>query len=130
MDVSCHSRCGTLKNPHCSMAMSAEHRSKLAALHRQGWRLHMSEKFSNGTMNLKQTNHLKRAYGPSFGYIWSVLIGGYLMPCSKALKLTKWYLKRSKRLQTGRRTYGRLGKHSGLFSSNHEIYAFSHRTYT
>ena len=26
--------CGTLKNPHCSMAMSAEHRSKFAALHR------------------------------------------------------------------------------------------------
>ena len=27
--------CGTLKNPHCSMAMSAEHRSKFAALHRE-----------------------------------------------------------------------------------------------
>ena len=27
--------CGMLKNPHCLMAMSAEHRSKFAALHRQ-----------------------------------------------------------------------------------------------
>ena len=27
------STCGTLKNPHCSMAMSAEHMSKFAALH-------------------------------------------------------------------------------------------------
>ena len=31
----CHSKCCTLKNPHCSMAMSAEHRSKFAALHQQ-----------------------------------------------------------------------------------------------
>ena len=38
-----HSRCVTLKNPHCSMATSAEHRSKCAALHRQWWRLQMSE---------------------------------------------------------------------------------------
>ena len=30
----CHSRCGTLKNPHFSLAMSAEQKSKLAALHR------------------------------------------------------------------------------------------------
>ena len=29
----CRSGCGTLKNPHCSMAMSAEHRSKFAALY-------------------------------------------------------------------------------------------------
>ena len=28
----CHSRCGTLKGPHCSMAMSAEQRSKFEAL--------------------------------------------------------------------------------------------------
>ena len=32
---SCYSRCGTLKNPHCSMAMSAQHMSKFAVLHRQ-----------------------------------------------------------------------------------------------
>ena len=38
------------------MAMSAEHRSKFAALHRQWWRLHMSEKFSSGTINFKQTD--------------------------------------------------------------------------
>ena len=33
------------------MAVSAEHRSKFAALHRQCWHLHMSEKFSSGTKN-------------------------------------------------------------------------------
>ena len=38
------------------MAMSAEHRSKFAALHRQWWHLHMSEKFSSGTENSKQAN--------------------------------------------------------------------------
>ena len=38
------------------MAMSAEHRSKFAALHWQWWHLHMSEKFSSGTKNPKQTN--------------------------------------------------------------------------
>ena len=49
-----HSRCGTLKNPHCSVAMSAKYRSKFAALKRQWWRLHLSEKFSSGMKN-KQT---------------------------------------------------------------------------
>ena len=34
------------------MAMSAEHKSKFAALHRC---LHMSEKFSSGTINSTQT---------------------------------------------------------------------------
>ena len=41
------------------MAVSAQHRSKFAALHRQWWRLHMSKKFSSGTETLKknkQTN--------------------------------------------------------------------------
>ena len=37
------------------MAMSAEQRSKFAALHRQWWHLHMSEKISSGTINSKQT---------------------------------------------------------------------------
>ena len=37
------------------MAMSAEYRSKFA-LHRQWWRLHLSEKFLSGTKNPKQTN--------------------------------------------------------------------------
>ena len=41
------------------MAMSAEHRSNFAALHRQWSRLYMSEKFSNGTKNFKQTNNKK-----------------------------------------------------------------------
>ena len=54
-DAPCHSRCSTLKNPH-HLAMSVEHRSKFAALHWQWWRLHMSEKFSSGTENPKQTN--------------------------------------------------------------------------
>ena len=36
------------------MAMSAEYRLKFASLHRQWWRLHMSEKFQ--TINPKQTN--------------------------------------------------------------------------
>ena len=31
------------------MAISAEHRSKFAALHWSWWRLQMSEKFSSGT---------------------------------------------------------------------------------
>ena len=30
----CRNGCGTLKSPHCSMAMSAEQRSKFADLHR------------------------------------------------------------------------------------------------
>ena len=37
------------------MPMSAEHRS-IAALHRQWWRLHMSEKFPSGTINSIKTN--------------------------------------------------------------------------
>ena len=45
-----------LKNPHCSMAMSAEQRSKFAALRLYWWRLHMSGKFSSGTKTPKQTN--------------------------------------------------------------------------
>ena len=39
------------------MAMSAEHSSKFAALHRLWWRLHMSEKFRVGRLTPnKQTN--------------------------------------------------------------------------
>ena len=45
-----------LKNPHCSKVMSAEHRSKFAAFHRQWGRLQMREKFSSGAKNPKQTN--------------------------------------------------------------------------
>ena len=33
-DAPYHSRCGTKKNPHCSMAVSSEHRPKFQALHR------------------------------------------------------------------------------------------------
>ena len=35
IDVTCHDRCGTLKNVRFSMAMNAEHKSQLAAFHRQ-----------------------------------------------------------------------------------------------
>ena len=52
----CHSRCSTIKNLHCSVGMSAEHRSKFEALHQQWWSLYMSEKFSSATKTLKQTN--------------------------------------------------------------------------
>ena len=45
-DVPYQSTYGTLKNPRCWMANTAEHRSKFAAIHRQWWRLHISEKFS------------------------------------------------------------------------------------
>ena len=38
------------------MAMSAEHRSKFVAIQPEWLRLHMSEKFSSGTINPKQTN--------------------------------------------------------------------------
>ena len=38
------------------MTMSAEHGSKFAALHRQWWRLHMSEIFSSGIKKTKQIN--------------------------------------------------------------------------
>ena len=48
-DAPCHSRCGTLENPHCSLTMSSEHRSKFAVLHQQWLRLHMNEQFSSGT---------------------------------------------------------------------------------
>jgi hypothetical protein len=48
-EVPCRSRCGTIKIPPCSKALSAEHRLKFAALHRQWWRLHISEKLLSGT---------------------------------------------------------------------------------
>ena len=38
------------------MAISSEHRSKFATLHWQRWCLHMSEIFSSGRQNPKQTN--------------------------------------------------------------------------
>ena len=48
MDAPCQSRCSTLKNSHCSMTISAKHRSKCPALHRQWRRLQLSKKFSKG----------------------------------------------------------------------------------
>ena len=52
------------------MAISAEHRSKFAALHRQWWHLHMSEKFSSGTINHKQINKQKLL----FDQFWPVIL--------------------------------------------------------
>ena len=45
------------------MAISAEHRSKFVAFHRQWWRLQMSEKFSSGAKNSKQTKTIKVCTG-------------------------------------------------------------------
>ena len=42
------------------MAMSAEHRSKIAALYRKWWRLHMSKKILEWDEKSKQTN--KKVY--------------------------------------------------------------------
>ena len=55
-EVPCHSGYGTLKTPYCSMAVSAEHRPNFAAIHRQYWRLHMSERFLSGTFNNSHLN--------------------------------------------------------------------------
>ena len=41
--------------PHCSVAISAEHRSKFVTLYRQWWLLHVSEKLSSWMKNPKQT---------------------------------------------------------------------------
>ena len=43
-DAPCHSRCGTLRNPHCSWSLDlgAEHSSTFSALHRQWCRLQMT----------------------------------------------------------------------------------------
>ena len=54
-DAPCHSRCGMFKNPHCSMAMSSEHRSKFPALHQQWLRLHWMNNSPAGQK--KQTNN-------------------------------------------------------------------------
>ena len=62
MDAPYHSSCGTLKNPYCSIAISAEHRSKFAVLHRQWLRLQMSENISSGRKNYKLTNKQKILY--------------------------------------------------------------------
>ena len=68
MFAPCHSRRGTQKNPHCSMATSAEHRSKFVTLHWQWWRLHMSEKFSSGTINPKQKHNLNNLFSLSIKF--------------------------------------------------------------
>ena len=62
MDAPCHSRCGTLKNPHCSMVQSAKHRLTFSALQLQCWPLVMTEKFSSGRKFLKQTKMLEKAF--------------------------------------------------------------------
>ena len=54
------------------MAMRAEHMSNFAAVHRQWWRLHMSEIFSSGMKNPKQTNKQKDSL-LSFGDVHRIL---------------------------------------------------------
>ena len=90
MDAPCYSKCGTLKNTHCSIAMSAEHGWKFAALHRQ-WRcLHMSEKFSSGMKNPKQTK--KHSFAQMYLFIETVsqvshvVHGPLVFWCSKFFK--------------------------------------------
>ena len=52
-----------VKEPHCSMAMGAEHMSKFASLHRQWGHLHKSEKFLSVTKNPKQTvKHISNVF--------------------------------------------------------------------
>ena len=78
----CHSRCGMLKNPYCSMAVRTEHRSKFAALSWKWWHIHMFTKFSSGTKNSKHNypiiaNHVQNVLSsPSFGgsYAESVIV--------------------------------------------------------
>ena len=48
-----HSTFGTLKNPNCSLAMHAEHRSKSEAL------FHLHDKVSSGTWNSNKQNNIK-----------------------------------------------------------------------
>ena len=49
--------------PHCSTAISAEHRLKYAALQWQLWCLHISVKVWSGPKNLKQTNKQTNWHG-------------------------------------------------------------------
>ena len=49
------------------MDTSAEQSWKFAALHRQLCRLHISEKFSSGTKNHKQSEHRNAGYKESPG---------------------------------------------------------------
>ena len=55
----CHSRYGLLKNPHCSMAMSVEHRSTFEALLLVMVTSSMSEKFTSGTIIPQHTKRKK-----------------------------------------------------------------------
>ena len=86
----CHSRCCTLKNPHCLNAMSTEHSSKFAALHRQWWRLHMSEKFSSGTINPTQNKQSKNSEKMDIN--WYLFCTCYV-PSTKRYMLTIYIIK-------------------------------------
>lgn len=54
-----------LKNLFCSMAVSADHRSKYAALHRQCLCLHMNEKILSDKKNPKQKRNTKAFFSDS-----------------------------------------------------------------
>ena len=66
---------GTKKIPHCTKAVSAEYRSKFAALHQQLVASQYKGKILDDTLNNKQTNktslRIKAASGvPSLLYIY------------------------------------------------------------
>ena len=69
MGALCHSRCGTLKNPHCSMDISIKHYIIICNHKWQWFFFYMGEKFSKGTKTT--CKH----------YLWSMitLIYGCLM---------------------------------------------------
>ena len=86
----CHNRCATLKNSHYSIAMSAEHRSKFAALRRQWWRLLMSEKFSSGTKNPTQTNKLNLYHRMDFKSFELGMISSIRLPSFPCILFLGW----------------------------------------
>ena len=76
------------------MATSGKQRSKFAALHRQWWRLHMSEKFSSGTINPKKETNYVAIISPwkrTWPYVWTILIFLQDVLLQDWLKLAKWF---------------------------------------
>ena len=74
----CHSRCGMLENPHCSMAMNAEHRLKFSALHGNSdvsmWVKNFVLRWKTPKQTNKQINKLKQLE-ISFGMIIKDALG-------------------------------------------------------
>ena len=59
-EAPCHSRCGTIKIPPCSNAVGVGHRTQICSnsmtrvTSPYEWRLHMSARFSSGTLKTKR----------------------------------------------------------------------------